>query len=241
MLSKIVEERKAEEESGENTKAEGRSDMLNGLCNAVYRDGPPMSLHEVCGMIIAAMFAGQHTSTITSTWSLLHLAQSENKEYLQKVLAEHAEFPDTLNYDIVMDQMPYTENVAREAIRRDPPLVILMRKCMQAHKVGDVVVPEGDIIACSPLLNHCDEKYWPEHRKFNPERKFDANAFITFGAGVHRCMGEKFGLLQVKTILFTMLRELEFEAVRPLPEPDYHTMVVGPTRSQSDIKWTRRK
>ena len=239
MLSKIVEDRKQEEESGES--GEGRSDMLNGLCNAVYRDGTPMSMHEVCGMIIAAMFAGQHTSTITSTWSLLHLAQPENKAHLDKLLAEHEEFPSVLNYDIVMDQMPFTEACAREAIRRDPPLVILMRQCMQAHKVGDYVVPEGDIIACSPMLNHCDEKYWPDHRTWNPERKFDANAFITFGAGVHRCMGEKFGLLQVKTILFTMLRELKFEAIRPLPEPDYHTMVVGPTRTQSDIKWTRRK
>lgn len=238
MLTKIVEDRKKEEENGESQ--DGTSDLLNGLCNAVYRDGTPMSMHEVCGMIIAAMFAGQHTSTITSTWTLLHLMQPENKEYLAKVEKEHEEFPKVLNYDIVMDEMPVTENCAREAIRRDPPLIILMRKCMQAHKVGDVVVPEGDIIACSPMLNHCDEKYWPDHRKFNPDRKFDANAFVTFGAGVHRCMGEKFGFLQVKTIVYTMLDELKFETVRPLPEPDYHTMVVGPTRSQCDVKWVRK-
>lgn len=237
ILGKIVEARQQE---ADDDKAEGRSDLLAGLMNAVYRDGTPMSLHEVCGMIIAAMFAGQHTSTITSSWTLLHLAQKENKEYLDKVLKEHADFPDMINYDIVMEQMPFTEQCARESIRRDPPLVVLMRQCMENHQVGDYVIPKGDIIACSPMLNHCDEKYWPDHRKWNPERKFDANAYIAFGAGVHRCMGEKFGLLQVKTIVFTLLRELEFEAVRPLPEPDYHTMVVGPIRGQSDIKWKRR-
>jgi sterol 14-demethylase len=238
MLGKIVEDRRKEDKTGHVDSR--RSDLLNGLMSAVYRDGTPMSLHEVCGMIIAAMFAGQHTSTITTTWTTLHLIQPENKAYLDKMRAEHAELPDTTDYDCVMEHMPFTEACARESIRRDPPLIVLMRKCMVDHKVGNYVVPKGDIIACSALLNHCDEKYFPDHRKWNPERKMDPNAYIAFGGGVHRCMGEKFGLLQVKTILFTLFRELEIEACRPLPEPDYHTMVSGPKRLQADVKWRRR-
>jgi sterol 14-demethylase len=238
MLGKIVEARRAEDSKGNvDTR---RSDLLNGLMSAVYRDGTPMSLHEVCGMIIAAMFAGQHTSTITTTWTLLHLAQPENKKHLEKIQQEFSEFTENIDYDTVMDHLPFADACARESIRRDPPLVILMRQCIEDHKVGDYVVPKGDIIACSPMLNHCDEKYWPDHRTWNPERKVDPNAYIAFGAGVHRCMGEKFGLLQVKTVLYTILREFDLEPVGPLPEPDYHTMVVGPTRTAAVMRWKRR-
>lgn len=239
-LAKIVMERRAAEARGE-TDFQG-SDLLGGLVRAVYSDGTPMSLHEVCGMIVAAMFAGQHTSTITTTWTLLHLMQSCNKRHFAKVKEEFADFQPQIGYDDVTDNMPFADQCAREAIRRDPPLIMLMRKVMTPHKVGNFVLPKGSVIAVSPLLTHADEEAFPDSRTWNPERDFNKvpKAFVGFGAGVHKCMGEKFGLLQVKTIMFTLLREFDFEPLGPLPDPDYHTMVVGPTKSQSRVRFVRR-
>ena len=238
VLGAIVEARQKEGSDDSST-----SDLLSGLMNAVYRDGTPMSLHEVCGMIVAAMFAGQHTSTITTTWTLLHLMQPENKEHLAKVREETSEFAVNLTYDNVMNDMPFTDACARESIRRDPPLLMLMRMCMENVKIGDVVVPKGDIIACSPLLSHHDEEAFPNARQWNPNREtIIEGASVGFGAGVHKCMGEKFGLLQVKTVLATILTEFDLEPLHPtLPEPDYHTMVVGPTKAQSRVRYVRRK
>lgn len=236
VLGTIVEERQKEGSSDSNT-----SDLLNGLMNAVYRDGTPMSLHEVCGMIVAAMFAGQHTSTITTTWTLLHLMQPENAKYLKRVRDEVAEFGVQMNYDNVMNDMPFTESCSRESIRRDPPLIMLMRKVMENVKVGDIIIPKDDIIACSPLLSHHDEIAFPNPRQWNPDREVPAGANISFGAGTHKCMGEKFGLLQVKTVLATVLAEFDFEPVDGLPEPDYHTMVVGPIKKDSLVRYRRRK
>ena len=46
---------------------------------------------------------------------------------------------------------------------------------------------------------------------------------------MHACMGQQFGLLQVKTILSVILRNYEIEPVDPeFPEADYTAMVVGP-------------
>ncbi|KAG8341700.1 putative Cytochrome P450 [Trypanosoma vivax] len=239
ILSEIILARKREEVN----KDSGTSDLLSGLLSAVYRDGTPMSLHEVCGMIVAAMFAGQHTSTITTTWSLLHLMHPSNRKHLETLRKEIEEFPAQLNYSNVMDEMPFAERCARESIRRDPPLIMLMRKVLADVKVGSYVVPKGDIIACSPLLSHHDEEAFPDPRRWDPEREeVIEGAFIGFGAGVHKCIGQKFGLLQVKTILATVLRDYDFELPRDeVPEPDYHTMVVGPTSSQCRVRYIRRK
>ncbi|CAC9461466.1 CYP51 / Lanosterol 14-alpha demethylase [Leishmania donovani] len=239
ILSEIIIAREKEEAQ----KDTNTSDLLAGLLGAVYRDGTRMSQHEVCGMIVAAMFAGQHTSTITTTWSLLHLMDPRNKRHLAKLHQEIDEFPAQLNYDNVMEEMPFAEQCARESIRRDPPLVMLMRKVLKPVQVGKYVVPEGDIIACSPLLSHQDEEAFPNPREWNPERnmKLVDGAFCGFGAGVHKCIGEKFGLLQVKTVLATVLRDYDFELLGPLPEPNYHTMVVGPTASQCRVKYIKKK
>nr|AGN32979.1 sterol 14 alpha-demethylase [Trypanosoma rangeli] len=242
-LQKILSEIIIAREEEEAVKDTNTSDLLAGLLKAVYRDGTPMSLHEVCGMIVAAMFAGQHTSTITTTWSMLHLMHPKNSRHLEKLHKEIDEFPAQLNYDNVMDEMPFAERCARESIRRDPPLVMLMRMVKSEVKVGPYVVPKGDIIACSPLLSHQDEEAFPNPRLWDPERVEQIEgAFIGFGAGVHKCIGQKFGLLQVKTILATAFRDYDFELLRDeVPEPDYHTMVVGPTLSQCRVKYFRKK
>lgn len=48
--------------------------------DAQYKDGRKLTEQEVGGMMIALLFAGQHTSSITSAWTgLLLLA---NREFL---------------------------------------------------------------------------------------------------------------------------------------------------------------
>jgi sterol 14-demethylase len=82
---------------------------------------------------------------------------------------------------------------------------------------------------------------------FEPER-FNADrpetkvpyAYLGFGGGMHACMGQQFGLLQVKTIVSVLLRNYTFEAVdKEFPEPDYTAMVVGP-KNHCKVRYTKR-
>lgn len=243
ILSDVVAARERDDKA-EGGGSRGSSDLLASLMNAVYRDGTPMSLHEVCGMIIAAMFAGQHTSTITTTWTLLHLYTKANAAHLEGVRQEVGDFMRNgllqLDYDTLIHHMPFSEKCVRESLRRDPPLIMLMRLVMEDVRVGSFVIPKNDIIACSPLLSHHAPEVFPDARRWDPTRDHPEGSFIAFGGGVHRCMGEKFGLLQVKTIVSTIVTEFDLELSRQDVEPDYHTMVVGPVRSQCEVRYRRR-
>lgn len=56
-------------------------------------------------------------------------------------------------------------------------------------------------------------------------------SYTAFGGGVHSCLGEQFGFLQVKTIVSILLRRYELTVVSndgQLPGPNYKAMVVGP-------------
>ncbi len=58
---------------------------------------------------------------------------------------------------------------------------------------------------------------------------------------MHQCMGQQFGLLQVKTIISVLVRNFTFEAVdKEIPEPDYTAMVVGP-KNHLQVRYTRIK
>ena len=56
---------------------------------------------------------------------------------------------------------------------------------------------------------------------------------------MHACMGQQFGLLQVKTIVSILLRHYKLEPVdKEFPEPDYAAMVVGP-KNHLMVKYTK--
>ena len=48
--------------------------MIASLMNQKYRAGRALKDHEIAHIMIALLMAGQHTSSATGAWSLLHLA-----------------------------------------------------------------------------------------------------------------------------------------------------------------------
>ncbi|CAH2072122.1 unnamed protein product, partial [Thlaspi arvense] len=78
IFSKIIASRKR---SGKS-----ENDMLQCLIDSKYKDGRETSESEVTGLLIAALFAGQHTSSVTSTWTGAYLMRE--KHYLKEAKAE---------------------------------------------------------------------------------------------------------------------------------------------------------
>jgi sterol 14-demethylase len=60
----------------QNRRASGKreEDMLQAFIDSKYRaTGRFLADHEITGLLIAALFAGQHTSSITSIWTGAYL------------------------------------------------------------------------------------------------------------------------------------------------------------------------
>jgi sterol 14-demethylase len=50
--------------------------MISALMGQTYRNGTQLPDHEIAHIMIALLMAGQHTSSATSAWTLLHLADN---------------------------------------------------------------------------------------------------------------------------------------------------------------------
>jgi sterol 14-demethylase len=58
----------------EATDIQHGGDMIAALQGSVYKDGKELTNRDIAHMMIAILMAGQHTSSATSSWTLLHIA-----------------------------------------------------------------------------------------------------------------------------------------------------------------------
>lgn len=239
-------------------KSSGSSenDMLQCFIDSKYKDGRPTTEAEVTGMLIAALFAGQHTSSITSIWTGAYLLT--NKGYLSAVVDEQKRVmnkhgPNQIDHD-VLSEMDVLYRCIKEALRLHPPLIMLMRYShgdfsVTTREGKEYDIPKGHIVATSPAfanrLPHIfqePDKYDPD--RFSPGREEDkaagAFSYISFGGGRHGCLGEPFAYLQIKAVWTHLLRNFELELVSPFPEIDWKAMVVG-IQGKVMVRYKRRK
>lgn len=102
-----------------------------------------------------------------------------------------------------------------------PSLPFIDRECTPENgadfyslePISNFKVPRGFPIYIPTYALHRDEKYFPNPSKYDPERFNEENkdsippyAYIPFGMGPRNCLGERFGILQVKLGLIHFLK-----------------------------------
>jgi sterol 14-demethylase len=232
-------------------KDKGDRDMLDVLVSIKDEEGKArFSADEVTGMFISLMFAGHHTSSGTSAWTLIELIRHPD------VYAEVVKELDDLYADgqevsfHALRQIPKLENVLKETLRLHPPLIILMRVAKGEFEVEGFPIREGDFVAASPAISNRIPEDFPDPDSFVPQRYEEPRqedlvnrwTWIPFGAGRHRCVGAAFAQMQIKAIFSVLLREYEFEMAQP-PDSyrnDHSKMVVQLARP-AKAHYRRRK
>ncbi len=92
---------------------------------------------EITGLLIAVIFAGQHTSSITTSWTGYHMIEDKNKSFKAAVdeqramLAKHG---NTLDFDVLSEMDVLHRNIT-EALRMHPPLILLLRLVKHSFEV----------------------------------------------------------------------------------------------------------
>ncbi|KAM7245592.1 hypothetical protein CapIbe_004118 [Capra ibex] len=229
-------------ESGEKI-----DDILQTLLESTYKDGRPLTDDEIAGMLIGLLLAGQHTSSTTSAWMGFFLAR--DKTLQEKCFSEQktvcGENLPPLSYDQLKD-LNLLDRCIKETLRLRPPIMTMMRLAKTPQTVAGYTIPPGHQVCVSPTVNQRLKDSWVERLDFNPDRYLEDSlasgekfAYVPFGAGRHRCIGENFAYVQIKTIWSTMLRLYEFDLIDGyFPTVNYTTMIHTPENPV--IRYKRR-
>ncbi|MBM4382376.1 MAG: cytochrome P450 [Deltaproteobacteria bacterium] len=218
-------------------------DMLQSFMEAAYLDGRRLTDDEIVGMVIWIMFAGFHTSSNTATWTLVELAR--NPQHAARVVREidAVVAPGSQLAHTALRELPALERFVFEVLRKHPPLVTLMRLVKRDLAFRDVVIPAGSVVVVSPYVAHRLPESFPDAERFDPERAFPENvfAYIPFGGGRRKCVGNAFALLQVKAIFAALLARYEFELVdAPESYQDVMPSLILRTSDPCRLRYRRR-
>ncbi|KAK7789223.1 hypothetical protein R5R35_007048 [Gryllus longicercus] len=206
-------------------------DADNGVA---HENGGDVQEFELTTNLLAAQafvffLAGFETSSTTMSFALHEL--TANPHVQERLRAEiDAVLKETggqITYE-ALKKMDYLEMVINESLRKYPPVPVLMRKCNKAYREPEtgVLIEEGMRVQIPVYALHRDPKYYPDPERFDPERFSEAEkakrhhyVFLPFGEGPRVCIGLRFGMLQAKLGLATLLSRYELAPSPRTPHP----------------------
>uniref|UniRef100_A0ACD5UFL7 Uncharacterized protein n=1 Tax=Avena sativa TaxID=4498 RepID=A0ACD5UFL7_AVESA len=233
---------------------EEEGDALQSFIDAKYSDGRSMTESEIVGLLIGILFAGQHTSSSTSTWTGACLLTNERYlaaavEEQKQIIKQHGELVDYTT----LSKMGTLHCCIREALRLYSPTPMLVRQSHKSFSVRsregmDYEIPEGHALACSVALSNRiphiyknPDAYDP--CRFGPGREEDKAggkfSDLSFGAGRYSCLGEDYAFMQIKVIWSYLLRNFELTLISPFPEQEHDKILPGP-RGKVMVAYKRR-
>ncbi len=191
-------------------------DLLSMLIDARDRTtGEAMSDRELLDEIMTLIIAGHETtaSALTWTWYLLSQHPAAMACMREEIRSLPADLPMTVES---LQQLVYTRQVIDESLRLYPPGWVLTRKAIAADEIGGHVIDSGSHVFVSPYMVHRNPAFWPDPERFDPERFAPGAdegrhmcAYLPFGAGPRRCIGEQLAVLEMQIHFFVMAREFE--------------------------------
>uniref|UniRef100_A0A1B6KCQ8 Cytochrome P450 n=2 Tax=Graphocephala atropunctata TaxID=36148 RepID=A0A1B6KCQ8_9HEMI len=186
-----------------------------------------LTIEEMTAQSFVFFLAGFETASSLMTFCLLELACNPHiQEQLYQQIQEAVDRNEgKISYQM-MTEIPLMDQVINETLRLYGTVHVLTRKCTQPYKIPDSdFTVEKDMKVIIPVYAlHHDPQYYPDPYEFKPERflpeetkKRHPYVFLPFGEGPRNCIGMRFGLLQAKVGLATVM--LNFQANLP-PEQE---------------------
>jgi len=98
-------------------------------------------------------------------------------------------------------------NVIEESLRLEPAASVVDRFTTEDTVLGDIHIPEGDLVRVSLTGANCDPAIFPEPDSFNIYRD-NLRSHVSFAQGPHVCLGLHLARLETQLALEIILSEL---------------------------------
>ncbi|XP_049791306.1 cytochrome P450 4C1-like [Schistocerca nitens] len=185
-------------------------------------NGQKLSDQEIQEEVDTFMFEGHDTTSVAMCWALLLLGHHQN---VQDKL--YSELHDIFGHDKDrlptlqdLNSMKYLEMVIKETLRLYPSVPFIGRKVTKDIEIGGYAVPEGAMLNLHIYHAHRDPDHWPDPDSFNPDNFLPERvqgrhpyAYVPFSAGPRNCIGQRFAILEEKTVLSQILRNYHVQTL----------------------------
>ncbi|WP_314621586.1 cytochrome P450 [Streptomyces stackebrandtii] len=169
------------------------SDDLAGRLMSVEVDGERLDEEEALGFL-NLLVAGHHTTTATLGNTVLALG--ENPHAWDWLRADPALIPAAIE----------------ESVRFRPPFPRSARQTTKDTELGGRNIPAGAVVLVWLTAANRDERVFADPNRFDILRK--PNPHLSFGKGIHHCLGAPLARLETRTVIRLMLERYRDIRVR---------------------------
>jgi cytochrome P450 len=170
---------------------------------------------EITANVFTFILAGHETNKSTLCWALHELGK---RPELQEKLFE--EIQSELTKGSTMDQM-INKNWRLSSFLSETqrfysvaPEIVPRILTKPVHLPNGTVAPKGTSFMIGIWESHMNPNSWHDPETFKPTRFLDEEvipcSFIPFSTGPRKCLGYKYGLHQVKTVLIHLILNFKF-------------------------------
>lgn len=185
-------------------------------------DGNPLTDVEIREEVDTFMFEGHDTTTSAISFLLQSMAkhpdvQQKVFDEVRNIVGDDRTRPVTMS---MLNEMHYLDLVIKETLRLYPSVPMIGRKMIETTEINGKVFPAGANLIIMPFFLGRNAKYFPEPERFDPERfnversaeKSNPYQYIPFSAGPRNCIGQKFAVAELKSLVSKVLRHYEIIA-----------------------------
>lgn len=181
----------------ERKNAEPAGDLMSLLAHGGATEN--MDPRELLGNVILLIVGGNDTTRNSMSGGVYAL--NKFPDQYAKLKADHSVIP----------------NMVSEIIRWQTPLAYMRRTALEDVEMHGKLIRKGDKVAMWYVSGNRDEGFWDEDpNKLIIDRK-QARNHVSFGFGIHRCVGNRLAELQLRILWEEILAR--FEHVELLDEP----------------------
>jgi cytochrome P450 len=182
-------------------RANPADDLLTALINA-EDSGDVLSDEELVAQVILLYVAG-HETTVNLIGNGT-LALLRDREQL----------------DLWRDRPDLDDNAVEELLRFDSPVQMSRRVTLADYDVGGHTIPAGSfVIACLASANRDEQQFGADADRLRLDRD-NARQHVSFGAGVHHCLGAALARLEGRVAVSSLIRR--FPWIELAGEPQWN-------------------
>lgn len=173
------------------------NDFISRLVHGeATKDMEPM---EYLGNLLLLIVGGNDTTRSTMSASVLCL--DKNPDQFAQMKADPSRIPDMIS----------------ETIRWQTPLAHMRRQALEDTELGGQTIRKGDKVVMWYVSGNRDERFFDRPNDFDMDRE-KLRKHLSFGFGIHRCMGNRLAELQLHTLWEEILAR--FDRIEVVGEPE---------------------
>ena len=220
-LNMLIERtKKIVEEEDEEFVEEYMSKADPSILNFLIASGDDVTSKQLRDDLMTLLIAGHETTAAVLTWTTYLLAT--HPDILKRVQAEVDEVCGDRKPTVEdMMNLKFTTRVINESMRLYPQPPVLIRRALEPVTLDGYEIEPGTDFFISVWNLHRNPRLWEEPDKFNPDRfpvdekmpneQTENFAYLPFGGGQRKCVGDQFALFESIVTLAMITRRFDFE------------------------------